>query len=113
MQWFTIALDRVNLPPLGSAKFSLCFPGIFREKAERKRRQVASAHKKSDQAKMLKLADKTSNLRAIAFSPSPDWSVKRRLEYIDWAKSVVAGLRGVSPGSKSSSIAPPKMLNAP
>jgi (p)ppGpp synthase/HD superfamily hydrolase len=68
------------------------------EKAERKRRQVASAHKKSDQAKMLKLADKTSNLRAIAVSPPPDWSVKRRLEYIDWAKSVVAGLRGVSPG---------------
>ena len=67
------------------------------EKAERKRRQVATAHKKSDQAKMLKLADKTSNLRAIAFSPSPGWSVKRRLEYIDWAKSVAAGLRGVSP----------------
>jgi hypothetical protein len=67
------------------------------EKAERKRRQVAAAHKKSDQAKMLKLADKTSNLRAIAFSPSPNWSVKRRLECIDWAKNVAGGLRGVSP----------------
>ena len=59
--------------------------------------EEATSHSKSDQAKMLKLADKTSNLRAIAFSPSPDWSVKRRLEYIDWAKSVAAGLRGVSP----------------
>jgi (p)ppGpp synthase/HD superfamily hydrolase len=67
------------------------------EKAERKRRQVEMASRKSDQAKMLKLADKTSNLRAIALSPSPGWTVKRRLEYIDWAKSVVAGLRGVSP----------------
>jgi (p)ppGpp synthase/HD superfamily hydrolase len=67
------------------------------EKGERKRRQVETAQKKSDSAKMLKLADKTSNLRAIAFSPSPGWSVKRRLEYIDWAKRVVAGLRGVSP----------------
>jgi len=66
------------------------------EKAERKRRQVETANKKSDRAKMLKLADKTSNLRAIALSPSPDWSVKRRLEYIEWAKSVAAGLRGVS-----------------
>jgi len=46
---------------------------------------------------MVKLADKTSNLGAIAFSPSPNRSVKRRLEYIDWAKDVVAGLRGVSP----------------
>ena len=67
------------------------------EKSERKQRQIDTAHKKSDQAKMLKLADKTSNLRAITFSPSPDWSVKRRLEYIDWAKKVVTGLRGVSP----------------
>ena len=55
------------------------------EKAERKHKQVESASKKSDRAKILKLADKTSNLRAIAASPSPDWSVKRRLEYVAWA----------------------------
>ena len=51
------------------------------EKYQRKRRQVETAHKKSDDAKCIKLADKTSNLRAITFSPPPDWSVKRRLEY--------------------------------
>jgi hypothetical protein len=43
--------------------------------------------KKSKDAKIIKLADKTSNLRAITFSPSPNWSVKRRLDYIEWAKS--------------------------
>lgn len=67
------------------------------DKAERKHRQVETAPKKSARARMLKLADKTSNLRAIAHSPSPDWSVKRRLDYIVWAKSVADGLRGVSP----------------
>jgi len=67
------------------------------EKSERKRRQVELAHKKSKVAKMIKLADKTSNLRAITFSPAPNWSVKRKLEYIDWAKQVVAGVRGASP----------------
>lgn len=67
------------------------------DKAERKRLQVQNAAKKSNQAKLIKLADKTSNLRAIAFSPAPEWSVKRRLDYIDWAKSVVAALRGTSP----------------
>ena len=41
-------------------------------------------------------ADKTSNLRTIASSPAAGWSVKRRLEYIAWAKNVVAGLRGTS-----------------
>jgi (p)ppGpp synthase/HD superfamily hydrolase len=67
------------------------------EKHHRKRIQVETAHKKSDDAKRIKLADKTSNLRAITFSPPPDWSVKRRLEYIRWAKEVVSGLRGASP----------------
>jgi (p)ppGpp synthase/HD superfamily hydrolase len=65
-------------------------------KAERKRLQIEHALKKSKQAKLIKLADKTSNLRAIASSPAADWSVERRLEYIEWAKSVVAGLRDAS-----------------
>jgi (p)ppGpp synthase/HD superfamily hydrolase len=66
-------------------------------KAERKRKQVESASKKSREAKLIKLADKTSNLRAVANSPAPDWSVGRRLEYVEWAKSVVVGVRGTSP----------------
>jgi guanosine-3',5'-bis(diphosphate) 3'-pyrophosphohydrolase len=65
--------------------------------AERKRLQVEHAHQKTDRAKILKLADKISNLRAMAMSPPPDWSVKRRLAYIRWARDVVAGLTGVSP----------------
>jgi (p)ppGpp synthase/HD superfamily hydrolase len=67
------------------------------EKAHRKRLQIEHAHAKSHDAKLIKLADKTSNLRAIALSPPPTWSVKRRLEYIDWAREVVKGLRGTSP----------------
>jgi (p)ppGpp synthase/HD superfamily hydrolase len=66
------------------------------EKHQRKRIQVETAHRKSDDAKRIKLADKTSNLRASTFSPPPDWSVKRRLEYIQWSKDVVSGLRGAS-----------------
>jgi (p)ppGpp synthase/HD superfamily hydrolase len=66
-------------------------------KDERKRKQVEAAPKKSSGAKLIKLADKTSNLRTIASSPAAGWSVERRLEYIEWAKSVVAGLRGTSP----------------
>jgi (p)ppGpp synthase/HD superfamily hydrolase len=66
-------------------------------KEERKRRQAENAGRKSHKAKLIKLADKTSNLRAIAYSPAADWSVERRLEYIEWAKDVVAGLRATSP----------------
>jgi guanosine-3',5'-bis(diphosphate) 3'-pyrophosphohydrolase len=66
-------------------------------KAERKKRQITTAHEKTDRAKLLKLADKTSNLRALVSSPAPDWSVHRRIEYIDWARKVAHGLHGVSP----------------
>jgi len=65
--------------------------------AERKRIQVETAAHKSHKAKVLKLADKTSNIRAIAASPPADWSVKRRMEYVDWAEAVGRELRGVCP----------------
>jgi len=66
------------------------------EKQKRKQLQVERSHKKSSRAKILKLADKTSNLRAIAASPPPAWTVKRRLEYVEWARAVAQGLTGVS-----------------
>ena len=66
-------------------------------KAARKDEQIKTAAKKSLRAKILKLADKTSNLRAVAASPPANWSVKRRKEYVDWSRKVVKGLRGVNP----------------
>jgi GTP diphosphokinase / guanosine-3',5'-bis(diphosphate) 3'-diphosphatase len=80
------------------------------EKQERKRRQIEDAPKKSHRAKVLKLADKTSNLRAIAASPPPGWSVKRRLDYVKWARDVVRGLTGVSEWN-GNSIKPQKKLS--
>jgi (p)ppGpp synthase/HD superfamily hydrolase len=65
-------------------------------KEERKQRQIDHAPHLTKTAKILKLADKTSNIRGIADSPPEDWSVSRRLEYIDWAREVVAGLRGAN-----------------
>ena len=65
-------------------------------KAERKRRQVEDAPRKSAGARMLKLADKTSNLRSIAISPPAGWDSTRVLEYIAWAEDVVAGCRGLN-----------------
>ena len=61
-------------------------------KEHRKDTQAETAHKKSQRAKALKLADKTSNLRALATSPAPDWSVRRKLEYISWARKVEGSL---------------------
>ena len=66
-------------------------------KAERKRLQVETAGHKSREARLIKLADKTSNVRAIANSPPPDWSPERRRDYVRWADEVVAQIRGISP----------------
>lgn len=64
-------------------------------KAERKRLQVVKAPHKSLAAKLVKIADKTVNLRDIASSPPADWPEERQLAYFDWAAEVVAGMRGV------------------
>jgi (p)ppGpp synthase/HD superfamily hydrolase len=66
------------------------------DKAERKRLQVAHAAAITARAKILKLADKTSNLRSLVKSPPADWSLERRREYLAWAKEVVQGLRGAN-----------------
>jgi guanosine-3',5'-bis(diphosphate) 3'-pyrophosphohydrolase len=63
-------------------------------KAERKRLQVEHAPSLSTQARLVKLADKICNLRDVRRSPPVSWSLERRREYFDWAKSVVDGLRG-------------------
>jgi (p)ppGpp synthase/HD superfamily hydrolase len=63
-------------------------------KEERKRKQVEHAPAKSVRAKILKLADKTSNLRSLTKSPPTDWSQQRKREYLDWAIEVAKGLRG-------------------
>lgn len=66
-------------------------------KEDRKRLQIETAAKKSPDAKLLKLADKISNLRSIAKSPPAHWSLERRTAYIDWSVSVVeAGFLGNS-----------------
>ena len=67
-------------------------------KAERKRLQVEHAPHISRRAKLVKLADKICNLRDLAARPPADWFVERKQAYFDWAKDVVAGLRGVHPG---------------
>lgn len=67
-------------------------------KETRKALQVRHAPGRSAAAKMLKLADKISNLRAIAACPPAGWNHARRVEYVGWAGRVAAGLKGVNQG---------------
>jgi len=65
-------------------------------KAERKRLQIEHAPLLSAPAKLIKLADKISNVRDVAENPPTDWSLQRRREYLEWTGHVVAGCRGVN-----------------
>lgn len=65
--------------------------------SERKRLQVEHAAHASRSAKIIKLADKTSNLRSLKNSPPADWSSKRKASYLVWAREVIDGCRGANP----------------
>lgn len=65
--------------------------------AERKRLQEEHAPCLTADAKLIKLADKISNVRSILEDPPEQWSDARRREYVAWAVRVVAGMRGVNP----------------
>ena len=65
-------------------------------KKERKIKQIKKASFLSFRAKQLKLADKICNISDIANSPPQNWSWQRRVDYLEWADSVIAGLRGVN-----------------
>ena len=62
---------------------------------ERKALQVEHASHASWGAQIIKIADKTANLRSLAASP-PDWPKERRAEYIAWARRVVDGCRNAN-----------------
>src|SRR5215217_6156355 len=83
--------------PFGEAVCALVLevtdqPGLT--KKERSRKQVESAAQKSQRAKMLKLADKTSNLRGLAREVANNDDAG---DYAEGAEAVAKELRGTDP----------------
>ena len=66
------------------------------EKPERKQLQIEHTPALSVAAKQIKLGDKICNMRDVVEHPPTDWSLQRRLDYLDWAAQVVAGCRGAN-----------------
>ncbi len=65
-------------------------------KQMRKELQIEHAAQASARAKIIKLADKVSNLRSLANSPPADWEQQRIRDYFLWAARVVDGCRSAS-----------------
>jgi (p)ppGpp synthase/HD superfamily hydrolase len=65
-------------------------------KRERRQKQIVDAPRKSPGAKLIKIADKISNIRArIVPQPNPD-ERDDLIEYVTWVEKVVAGCRSVN-----------------
>jgi (p)ppGpp synthase/HD superfamily hydrolase len=63
-------------------------------KDQRRQKQVIDAPKKSSDAKLIKIADKISNIRARIL-PQPNQDERDDLiDYVAWAEQVVRGCRG-------------------
>jgi guanosine-3',5'-bis(diphosphate) 3'-pyrophosphohydrolase len=62
----------------------------------RKNLQVETAASKSTRARLIKIADKISNLRSIAASPPLGWGAARKRAYFEWARAVADRCRGAN-----------------
>ncbi len=71
-------------------------------RAERKALQIAHAAQLSPGARLVKLADKISNLRDILATPPKDWPSAAKEEYFDWASAVIDRIRGSHAGLEAS-----------
>lgn len=65
-------------------------------KAERKRRRTELAAKKSDGAKIIKIADVISNVRAMLTSPPAGWPLEWKLGYLNNTRQLHAAMKGVN-----------------
>ena len=71
-----------------------CTDDMSLPKAERRRRQVVDAPKKSASAKLIKISDKISNIGARIHSGPTEAERDDLADYTGWAEQVVAGCRG-------------------
>jgi guanosine-3',5'-bis(diphosphate) 3'-pyrophosphohydrolase len=65
-------------------------------KQERKQNQIIHSPHLSRRAQEIKLADKICNVHDIACAPPGHWPRERRLDYLNWARAVIDGLRGAN-----------------
>ncbi len=68
------------------------------EKQKRKLLQIQKAPTLSSKAKLIKLADKISNVTDVSNNPPSGWDLDRRIKYLSWAKAVVDAAQSDSIG---------------
>lgn len=67
------------------------------DRTARKQAQIDNAFKKSDGAKIVKLADRCANIGSMISTPHIAWTKEKSLDYLDHSWKMFQGLRGVCP----------------
>ncbi len=62
--------------------------------AERRQAQVDHAPHLSPKAKLIKVADKISNLQEMLDDPPAGWGAQKQLAYLNWGEAVFEGAQG-------------------
>jgi GTP diphosphokinase / guanosine-3',5'-bis(diphosphate) 3'-diphosphatase len=65
-------------------------------KEDRKRLQLHLANHLSADARLIRICDKICNVHDILYAPPDDWDLRRRRDYLEWAKAVVDKIRGTN-----------------
>lgn len=67
-------------------------------KPEQRRRQEQTASSLSYGARLIRIADKTANVRDLVDDPPSTWGVRLRRDYLEWTRRVVDRIRGTNEG---------------
>jgi len=59
-------------------------------------KQLERASSLSAKARVIKMADKIANVKAILNNPPDDWDMEKKSLYINWAERIVNSLRGTN-----------------
>jgi guanosine-3',5'-bis(diphosphate) 3'-pyrophosphohydrolase len=62
----------------------------------RRNLQVKTVGERSSGAKLIRLADKISNVTDLTKTPPPGWDEKTRIDYLDWTEKVIRRIKGVN-----------------
>lgn len=67
----------------------------------RRREQENTVSQRSHGAKLIRIADKISNVNDIFHTPPVGWDSETQNEYLDWTERVINKIKGVNPNLES------------
>jgi guanosine-3',5'-bis(diphosphate) 3'-pyrophosphohydrolase len=67
----------------------------------RRREQEETVNQRSHGAKLIRIADKISNVHDLFYTPPAGWDSQTQNDYLDWTERVINKIKGVNPDLES------------